>query len=80
MNNILPSLQTAKYLVGRTTESGIPLPGFASSLFYFESMVEKQLPANMIQGLRDYFGAHTYERTDKEGTFHTNWAPSSHSE
>ena len=52
-------------LVSFTADAGIPNPAFASSLSYFES--------NVIQGLRDYFGAHTYERIDKPGTFHTDW-------
>jgi len=60
-------------LVGEATASGIALPGFGSSLFYFESMTEERLPANFIQGLRDYFGAHTYERIDMKGSFHTDW-------
>lgn len=60
-------------LVSVSTSTGIALPGFASSLYYFESMIEKRLPANFIQGLRDYFGAHTYERIDMKGTFHTDW-------
>lgn len=60
-------------LVGNAVESGIALPAFGSSLFYFESLVEHRLPANFIQGLRDYFGAHTYERVDIQGTFHTDW-------
>ena len=59
--------------VGDATGSGLALPGFASSLFYFESMVEKRMPSSFIQGLRDYFGAHTYERVDKPGNFHTDW-------
>ncbi|KKS70881.1 MAG: 6-phosphogluconate dehydrogenase, decarboxylating [Candidatus Magasanikbacteria bacterium GW2011_GWE2_42_7] len=60
-------------LVSFTADAGIPNPAFASSLSYFESMISAQLPANVIQGLRDYFGAHTYERIDKPGTFHTDW-------
>jgi len=52
---------------------GIPVLAFSASLAYFDSYRTARLPANMIQGLRDLFGAHTYERTDKEGTFHTQW-------
>ena len=63
-----------RQLVSEATSSAVPIPAFASSLFYFESMIEKQLPANMIQGLRDYFGAHTYERIDAPGSFHTRWS------
>ena len=52
---------------------GIPTPAFSASLDYFDSYRRGVLPANLIQGQRDFFGAHTYERTDKEGTFHTEW-------
>lgn len=60
-------------LVSVSAQSRIPLPGFSSALYYIESMTEARLPANIIQGLRDYFGAHTYQRIDKKGIFHTNW-------
>ncbi len=53
--------------------NGIPVPGFASALSYFDSYRTETLSANLIQAQRDYFGAHTYERVDKEGTFHTEW-------
>ncbi|OHT16435.1 6-phosphogluconate dehydrogenase [Tritrichomonas foetus] len=52
---------------------GIPAPLFSTSLSYFDSYSSEFLPANLLQGLRDYFGAHTYERIDKPGSFHTNW-------
>ena len=71
MNKHQKKLRT---LVADATTTGIPLPAFGSSLFYFESMTEKRLPANMIQGLRDYFGSHTYERIDDTGSFHTIWS------
>lgn len=53
--------------------AGTPVPTFASAINYFDSYTAKDLPANLIQAQRDYFGAHTYERKDKDGTFHTNW-------
>jgi len=53
--------------------NGVPVPGLSSAISYYDSITTEFLPANFIQGLRDYFGAHTYERTDKEGTFHTKW-------
>lgn len=53
--------------------NGIPLPAFTASLNYYDSYRRGFLPANIIQGQRDFFGAHTYQRIDKEGTFHTNW-------
>ncbi|SDC06553.1 6-phosphogluconate dehydrogenase (decarboxylating) [Pelagirhabdus alkalitolerans] len=54
-------------------ERGIPVPGFASALAYYDSYRTERLPANLLQAQRDYFGAHTYQRVDKEGTFHTEW-------
>ena len=53
--------------------SGIPIPGLMVSLSYFDAYRSAWLPANLIQAQRDYFGAHTYERTDMAGTFHTEW-------
>lgn len=70
MKKHIPALRK---LVSASVASGISLSGFSSALYYFESMTEQRLPANFIQGLRDYFGAHTYERTDAKGTFHTDW-------
>jgi len=55
-------------------EQGVPAPAFASSLAYFDGFRRARGPANLLQGLRDYFGAHTYRRLDKEGSFHTRWA------
>ena len=52
---------------------GVPLYCLGSALTSLESLTSERTSANMIQGLRDYFGAHTYQRTDKEGTFHTDW-------
>jgi 6-phosphogluconate dehydrogenase len=54
--------------------SGVPVPGFASSLSYYDSLASERLPAAVIQGQRDFFGAHTYRRTDAEGVFHTLWS------
>ena len=54
--------------------AGVPTPAFSSSLAYYDAVRAERLPAALIQGLRDYFGAHTYHRTDKEGTFHTLWS------
>ena len=52
---------------------GIPTPAFSSALAYYDSYRRDSLPANLLQAQRDYFGAHTYQRIDKEGTFHTDW-------
>ncbi len=55
-------------------QHGIPVPAFSSALAYYDSYRTETLPANLIQAQRDYFGAHTYERLDKEGHFHTEWS------
>ncbi len=52
---------------------GIPVPGLMSTLVYWDGYRSGRLPANLIMAQRDYFGAHTYERRDKEGVFHTQW-------
>lgn len=67
------SLSALREIVSLSALHGVPVPGFASALFYVESMCEAESPANFIQGLRDYFGAHTYQRIDREGLFHTSW-------
>ncbi len=54
-------------------DSGIPMPAFMASLAYFDAYRSETLPTNLIQAQRDYFGAHTYERVDREGVFHTQW-------
>lgn len=59
-----------------SNQLGIPVPAFSASLDYFDSYRRDRLPQNLTQAQRDYFGAHTYERTDKEGVFHTEWAQS----
>ena len=54
-------------------QSSIPVPAFTATLAYYDSLRAKRLPANLIQAQRDYFGAHTYERVDERGIFHTEW-------
>lgn len=54
-------------------QHGIPVPGFASALAYYDSYRTERLPANLLQAQRDYFGAHTFQRVDKEGSFHFDW-------
>jgi 6-phosphogluconate dehydrogenase len=61
-------------VVSVAVQLGIPAPVFSSSLAYYDGLRRDRLPAALTQGLRDYFGAHTYRRTDKEGTFHTLWS------
>ncbi|MDV7351747.1 NADP-dependent phosphogluconate dehydrogenase [Rhodococcus oxybenzonivorans] len=87
-NPALPSLILAPYfrdaietaidswrrVVSTATLLGIPVPAFASSLSYYDALRAERLPAALTQGQRDFFGAHTYERTDAEGKFHTLWS------
>ena len=60
--------------VGEAARLGIPIPAFSSSLAYYDGYRRERLPANLIQAQRDLFGAHTYERTDRPGAFHSQWA------
>ena len=60
-------------VVRTAVDLGLPAPGLAASLAYFDACRSAWLPANLIQAQRDYFGAHTYERTDSQGAFHTQW-------
>jgi 6-phosphogluconate dehydrogenase len=61
-------------VVATAVRLGIPVPGFSAALAYYDALRAERLPAALIQGLRDYFGAHTYRRTDRDGVFHTLWA------
>jgi 6-phosphogluconate dehydrogenase len=61
-------------VVGLAVQRGTPAPTFSSTLAYYDGYRRARGPANLIQGLRDYFGAHTYRRVDREGSFHTLWA------
>jgi 6-phosphogluconate dehydrogenase len=84
----LPSLLVAPYFAAAVRDGvdswrrvaaqaamvGLPTPAFSSSLAYYDGLRRDRLPAALIQGLRDNFGAHTYHRVDKPGTFHTEWA------
>ncbi len=60
-------------VVGLAVASGIATPAFSASLAYFDSYRRARLPANLVQAQRDLFGAHTFERTDREGSFHADW-------
>ena len=61
-------------VIARAVDLGVAVPAFSSSLAYYDGYRRERGPANLIQGLRDFFGAHTYKRTDREGVFHTRWA------
>ncbi|NYI07488.1 NADP-dependent phosphogluconate dehydrogenase [Allostreptomyces psammosilenae] len=87
-NPQLPTLLTDEYfreavagaqdawrrVVATAVRLGVPTPGFSSALAYYDALRAERLPASLIQGQRDYFGAHTYRRTDREGSFHTLWS------
>ncbi|MBW9157156.1 NADP-dependent phosphogluconate dehydrogenase [Clostridium tagluense] len=62
-----------RYVVSTAVNLGIPVPGISSALMYYDNYRSANLPANLLQAQRDYFGAHTFERTDKEGIFHHEW-------
>jgi len=61
-------------VITTAVRAGIPTPTFSSSLAYLDALRRPRLPAALIQGLRDDFGAHTYQRVDRPGSFHTLWA------
>jgi 6-phosphogluconate dehydrogenase len=63
----------ARQAVATAVQLGIPVPAFAASLSYVDAYRAERLPANLIQALRDNFGAHTYRRIDRDGVFHTDW-------
>ncbi len=65
--------QSVRDVVCLAVQSGVPAPTFSSAIAYFDSYRTKDLPANIIQAQRDYFGAHTYQRKDREGVFHYDW-------
>ncbi|WP_339256345.1 NADP-dependent phosphogluconate dehydrogenase [Paenibacillus sp. FSL R5-0713] len=72
--NIVESYQGAwREVVAAAVKQGVPVPGFSSALSYYDSYRTERLPANLLQAQRDYFGAHTFKRVDKEGSFHHNW-------
>ena len=71
----LASAQPAwRRVINRAVDSGVPVPALSASLAYYDGYRRARGPANLIQGLRDYFGSHGYHRVDREGAFHTRWA------
>ena len=71
---ILDKQEAWREVVAQAAKMGIAVPAFSASLDYFDSYRRDRLPQNLTQAQRDYFGAHTYLRTDKEGVFHTDWS------
>ncbi|MDQ2846788.1 MAG: NADP-dependent phosphogluconate dehydrogenase [Actinomycetota bacterium] len=68
------SQESWRFAVAQAGFAGIPVPGFSSALAYYDALRSHRLPAALIQGQRDFFGAHTYHRIDAEGAFHTLWS------
>lgn len=72
--NVVETYQDAwRQVISVAVSQGIPVPGFSSALAYYDSYRTERLPANLLQAQRDYFGAHTFKRVDKEGVFHHQW-------
>jgi len=73
--DVMDKAQVAwRNVVADAAHAGIPTPAFSSSLAYYDGLRADRLPAALVQGQRDFFGAHTYKRVDKDGTFHTLWS------
>lgn len=66
--------KSARSMIKRCIDAGIPALAFSSALGYFDAYRDGRLPLNLTQAQRDHFGSHTYERTDKDGIFHTEWS------
>lgn len=71
---VVQAQESWRSVVGLAVELGVPAPAFSSALAYYDGYRRARGPGNLIQGLRDYFGAHTYRRVDRPGSFHTRWA------
>jgi 6-phosphogluconate dehydrogenase len=72
-HKVMNHKESLRKVVCKAVRLGVPVPGLMASLSYFDAYCSAWLPANLVQAQRDYFGAHTYERNDSKGTFHTNW-------
>ena len=71
---LIAGLGVGGIAVALAAQSGTSVPAFMSALAYYDGYRTARLPANLLQAQRDYFGAHTYRRIDREGTFHTDWS------
>ena len=65
--------QSLRDVISHAVQNGIPVPTFSSAVAYYDSYRSEKLPANLVQAQRDFFGAHTYKRLDRDGVFHTEW-------
>ena len=61
-------------MVIQAVSAGVPVPAFSSAVAYFDGYRSERVPANLVQAQRDFFGAHTFERIDKPGSFHADWS------
>jgi 6-phosphogluconate dehydrogenase len=75
-DELAPRQGGMRRVVAKAAEVGLPLLGMGASLGYYDMVRRERLPANLTQAQRDYFGAHTYKRVDREGDFHTDWRTS----
>lgn len=73
VDEVASGVSAWRRIVSQAALAGVPSPAFGSSLSYYDSLRAERLPAALIQGQRDFFGAHTYQRVDTAGTFHTQW-------
>ncbi len=71
---VAEGLKAWRSIVSQAALHGVPTPAFSSSLAYYDGVRAERLPANLIQAQRDFFGAHTYRRVDRPGSFHTEWS------
>jgi 6-phosphogluconate dehydrogenase len=72
-DEVVPRQGALRYVIQKAVGMGVPAYALSASLAYFDAYRTQRLPANLVQAQRDYFGAHTYRRSDKEGVFHTDW-------
>ncbi|HEX6336833.1 MAG TPA: NADP-dependent phosphogluconate dehydrogenase [Jiangellaceae bacterium] len=73
-NAVAGGLTAWRRVVAQAATHGVPTPAFSSSLAYYDGVRAERLPAALVQAQRDYFGAHTYKRVDRDGVFHTDWS------
>ena len=66
-------IENLAYVVSAASKSSIPVPCLSSTLDYLNGYRTNRLPQNLVQAMRDCFGSHTYQRIDREGSFHTDW-------
>jgi 6-phosphogluconate dehydrogenase len=77
-DSLSKSVGGIRRVVSDATRHGISVPAFSAALSYFDAFRSENMPANLIQAQRDYFGSHTYELRGKEGIFHTEWTKKDH--